>query len=410
MKEILLVHHRLPFPLTNGMDKLRFNLIRLLSKRYNITLVIPVFNETRKEWVDLVKLSVKELITVPAISNEARLRRSRSVYLMRLLKLIILQIPNYATDNYYADLAQRLNQLLKEKKFYFIQFLSDFSAYYLKDIPLNNYIITGPMDDTIEATRLDYQFAARGLKRVGLWLIHRATKKHFTTICQKSDLVLFHSFEDMHRVKLVLGSDFNSGVLPVATDMIEVAENPTTDIEENSMIFVGGLGTTFNQDAVFYFVKEILPAIRKRLQDVTLYLVGNNPPQSIIELGSDMHIIVTGEVADVRPFIRKAAVYISPLRIGTGIKTKIIEALSLSKALVVSPASLQGLWEIDDTLFVCGDNNEFADRVVDLFQNSDLRQDYEKRSAALYNKAYALSKVEPITMDRYFTFEKQIPD
>jgi hypothetical protein len=408
MKEILLIHHRLPYPLTNGMDKLRYNLIITLSKRYRITLAIPIDENTKPEWIENVRPYVKELVTVPVLNKGNRIKKNKWLFFLGPIRLFFFRIPGYASENYYEEFKNRLVILIKEKQFAFIQILSDFSAIYLRYLPQDTYKITGPMDDIIELFYQSYQNATKKSEKLVYWFLFKAVKKYFYIICKQSDLLLFHSIEDLNRVKSVLGFDFNAGVLPVATDRVEKAEESSDDVEPNSIVFVGGFGANFNQDAVMHLVHDILPIIRKKQPEVKLYLVGNHPTAAIKALGVNPNIIVTGEVPDVRPFIRKASVYVSSVRIGTGIKTKIIEALSLSKALVVSSASLQGLWETDNSICVCDENNDFAEQVITFLQNSDLRRKHEKGSASLYNKAYALSKAESLTLACYLEFEKKI--
>jgi glycosyltransferase involved in cell wall biosynthesis len=406
---ILLIHHRLPWPLNSGMDKLRFNLLVTLSKRYKITLAVPIYENTKPEWIEKVRPYVEDLVTVSVLSNENRIRRNKLLFLLSLTRLLFFRIPGYASENYYDSFKNRLVTLINEKQFAFVQILSDFSACYIPYLPQETYRIIGPMDDTIELYYQSYQNATKKSEILVYWFIFRAVKKYFSMICKQSDLLLFHSIEDLKRVKSVLDFDFNAGVLPVTTDIVEKAEKPTDDPESNSIVFVGGFGAHFNQDAAIHLVNDILPIIRKKVPYVTLYLVGNNPPPFIIALGANKNIIITGEVPDVRPFVRKAAVYVSSVRIGTGIKTKIIEALSMSKALVVSSASIQGLWETDDSICVRDDNNDFADQVVAFLQNSDLRRKHEEGSAELYNRAYALAKASSLTLACYLEFEKKIP-
>lgn len=403
--KILLIHHRLPFPLDSGMDKLRYNLISILSKRYDVSLAVPINKNTKPEWIEHIRSCVDELIAVPVNKTT---RKNVWLYSLRYLRLILFRRPVYATESYHKELKDRLVDLTNEKKFYFIQLLSDFSACYLPYLSCQEYLITGPMDDMIESSCQNYRLERKFISKLGIKFSHRAMKKHFSVICKRSSLVLFHSVEDMKRVKSVLGFDFISMVLPVTTDHIEKAEEPSNTVEPNSLVFVGGMGTFFNQDAAIHLVKDILPAIRKKIPDVKLYLVGNHPSASIIELGADKNIIVTGEVPDIRPYVRKAAVYISTARTGTGIKTKIIEALSMSKAMVVSSSSLQGLWETDDSIFICDNDNEFAETTVRLLQNLDLRKKHEKGSAELYNRAYAFSKAESMTSNCYSSIEQKI--
>jgi len=408
MKKILLIHHHLPYPLTNGMDKLRFNLLVTLSQRYKVTLAVPIYENTKQEWIEIVSRYVEELIMVPVLNKKDRIKKNKWLHYLGPLRLFLLRIPDYAFENYYEKFKNRLLTLINEKQFAFVQTLSDFTACYLRYLPHNIYKITGPMDDTIELFCQSYHNATRKSEKLTYWFLFKAVKKYFSIICKQSDLILFHSPEDLNRVKSVLGFDFNAGVLPVATDRVEKAEELSDDIEPNSIVFVGGFGAHFNQDAAMHLVNDILPIIREKQPEVKLYLVGNHPTPDIKALGVNPNIIVTGEVPDVRPFIRKATVYVSSVRIGTGIKTKIIEALSMSKALVVSSASLQGLWETNDSICVCDENIDFAKQVIEFLQNSDLRRKHEKGSAALYNKAYSLPKAESLTLACYMEFEKKM--
>ena len=113
------------------------------------------------------------------------------------------------------------------------------------------------------------------------------------------------------------------------------------------------------------------------------------------------NIVVTGGVEDVRPFIRKAAVYVSAIKLGTGIKTKIIEALAMSKAIVATSALVQGLWEVGDSILISSNDQEFVKNTVSLLRDESLRKKYERKSQKLFNSSYALSKVFPLTINIY---------
>ena len=76
-----------------------------------------------------------------------------------------------------------------------------------------------------------------------------------------------------------------------------------------------------------------MPRIKSRIPDATLTVVGRNPYPSLLELAkSDKSIIVTGRVADVRPYMERADAYVVPLRVGGGTRLKIFEAMAMEKA------------------------------------------------------------------------------
>jgi glycosyltransferase involved in cell wall biosynthesis len=99
-----------------------------------------------------------------------------------------------------------------------------------------------------------------------------------------------------------------------------------------------------NVDGVLYFVREILPFIRKNRPGATLAIVGRTPPPKITQLAAeDPGIQVTGTVADIRPYLWSSAVSIVPLRIGGGTRLKIYEAMAAKIPVVSTTIGAEGL-------------------------------------------------------------------
>jgi glycosyltransferase involved in cell wall biosynthesis len=141
-----------------------------------------------------------------------------------------------------------------------------------------------------------------------------------------------------------------------------------------------------NVDAALHFCQDILPSIRAEADDVHVQLVGNSPPPHVQAL-ADERITVTGFVPDVLPFLDSADVFVCPLRIGGGIKVKMIEALRRGKAIVSTGIGAQGLpAQAREALLVADDPPAFAHAVVTLLQNAPQRAQLERRAAALASK------------------------
>jgi glycosyltransferase involved in cell wall biosynthesis len=149
---------------------------------------------------------------------------------------------------------------------------------------------------------------------------------------------------------------------------IEVPEEPYT------MVYSASMDAIQNSDSAVYFVRTILPLIRRRCPQSRLYLVGRQPPPSVQALASD-HVTVTGFVDDVRPYIARAAVYIVPTRIGGGTRLKILEAMSMGKAIVSTRVGAEGIDCADGSDIVLADSPEmFAEAVVRLFDSIEERR------------------------------------
>jgi polysaccharide biosynthesis protein PslH len=98
-----------------------------------------------------------------------------------------------------------------------------------------------------------------------------------------------------------------------------------------------------NIEAVSDFAQNALPAIRVTHPDTTFAIVGRNPTEAVSALSSLPGVQVTGAVDDVRTWLAGADVVVAPLRIARGIQNKVLEAMAMAKAVVVSKAAAEGI-------------------------------------------------------------------
>jgi glycosyltransferase involved in cell wall biosynthesis len=144
--------------------------------------------------------------------------------------------------------------------------------------------------------------------------------------------------------------------------------------ERQSLAFVANFRHAPNAAAARHLVRDLLPRIRRERPDCRLYLVGDAPPQEIVA-AADAGIVVTGRVPDVEAYLDRAAVVAAPLRLGGGMRVKVLEALTAGKAIVAYPEALAGL-EVEDGVhaLVARDEAGFADAVTSLLADPRLRK------------------------------------
>jgi sugar transferase (PEP-CTERM/EpsH1 system associated) len=130
-------------------------------------------------------------------------------------------------------------------------------------------------------------------------------------------------------------------------------------IEPYSLVFTGRMDFPPNVDGALHFHRRILPKIRASCPQVRWTIVGAEPTARIRTLRADPGVMVTGYVEDVRPHLASAAVVVSPLVTGGGIKTKVLEAWAMSRAVVATSLGCTGLRARD------GENIRIADRPAD---------------------------------------------
>lgn len=397
--KILLIHHRLPYPLLSGMDKATWNLIKILSTAHEITFIVPVdFRHSTHEEIEQVRGICRRLVVVPVINRAKFVKKWQFWYWWRFLRLFFLR-PNIVTENFYPTLAREISKLCMSEKFDLVQAMSLASAEYLRfSGPIPTMILAH--DVYFDLTRSQFLFTKSFIKKFVLWLSYHAYLHYEAKIYMKCHRLLALSAKDLGKIVMLTGDLRYTWILP---DPVEADELPQSVImssirhhDPSSLVFVGGLGPSFNQDAVLYFCQDIFPLIKKRISKAKFYIVGENPPDHIRDLEKDDGVFVTGTVPNVRPFIEHAAVYVAPIRYGGGVKSKIIEALSMGKAIVTTSIALEGLPDTGEDVFrIQNDPEGFANEVVKLLQDSKLRSFLGICARKLFERSYSLTAVAP---------------
>lgn len=153
----------------------------------------------------------------------------------------------------------------------------------------------------------------------------------------------------------------------------------------NSVLWIGHMDVHTNKDAVLYFWKEIYPILKKKYPEVKMTFVGTAPPKEIADAAQkDGHIEATGFVNDIRPYIDEAAVMVVPIRIGSGTRLKILDAMAMGKAIVSTSVGCEGINVSNGKDILIGDDPEdFANKIVELLNNPDMRTNLEKNAIEL---------------------------
>jgi glycosyltransferase involved in cell wall biosynthesis len=136
------------------------------------------------------------------------------------------------------------------------------------------------------------------------------------------------------------------------------------------ILFVASFAHPPNQEALLWFVAQVLPLVRERVSDARLAVVGSNPPQAVLDLAGEA-ISVSGNVSDdvLRQHYQIARVAAVPLRYGAGVKLKVVEALRAGVPLVTTQVGAQGLPGLSQVVAVEETAASFAAAVVALLRD-----------------------------------------
>jgi polysaccharide biosynthesis protein PslH len=156
---------------------------------------------------------------------------------------------------------------------------------------------------------------------------------------------------------------------------IELPERPLNPLGTPplSLLFVGNFRHPPNVDAARRLMTTIFPGVQVRFPASVLYIVGDQPTRRMQQMATS-NVMVTGRVPDVAPYLDRAALVVVPLRLGGGMRVKVLEALAAGKAVVASPLAAEGLDVVDGKhILLAESDQQFTDAIVQLLAEPERR-------------------------------------
>jgi len=299
----------------------------------------------------------------------------------------------YAIRKYCRpEVAARLRRLLQEESFDII--LCDFlvaAGVIPWDQPGSKVLFAHNVEALL--AKRQYQTATNTLWRALCWREWRTTaaaERHYLAL---ADHVLAVSETDRDFFLQYLDPDKVS-VVPTGVD-IEYFQPTAGPEQPNSLIFTGSMDWMPNEDGIIHFREQILPLIRRRLPDVSLWIVGRDPPARLQALAAEeKNVRLTGRVEDIRPYLARGAVCIVPLRVGSGTRLKIFEAMAMGKAVVSTTLGAEGLpVRHGMNILLADEPRDFAAAVVTLLSDPAGRAALGAAARTLVERNYSWARV-----------------
>jgi glycosyltransferase involved in cell wall biosynthesis len=200
----------------------------------------------------------------------------------------------------------------------------------------------------------------------------RKTRTIESSVCRSFDHVITVSDEDQRTVRDEFSIQHTS-VIPGGVDTEFF--RPAGEIPQpGRLVFIGSMDWDPNEDGIVWFLREVYPSIRQRAPHASLWVVGRAPSERLRAIAARAPgVEVTGWVTDVRPFLGRAEVVIVPLRVGSGTRIKIPEAMAMAKPVVATPVGAEGLSFQAGKEISIAQPEDFAGTVVKLLNDPLLR-------------------------------------
>lgn len=202
----------------------------------------------------------------------------------------------------------------------------------------------------------------------------RRTEKYEGGLLDQFSRVLVTSQQDKDAIvslSTVPGIADNVTVIPNGVDLDYFSPDPEVQKQENSIVISGKMSYHANITMVLNFVETIWPKVEAKRPGVQLWVVGKDPSKEIQALSQHPNITVTGTVADIRPYLRRAAVAVAPLVYGAGIQNKVLEGMACGTPVVAAPGAIAAIQVLPGKHLLTANNpDDFANKTVRLLEDA----------------------------------------
>ncbi len=371
---ILMLASDYPYPPTDSNRAVVYNLLRKFKDKHDITLLAMVSGEGAGD-VAAVRPFVRDVVVV-----EHRVKKTLGRRLTSMFSPLPFGVLLYRS----RDFARALERILRHEAFDVIIGGNINMAQYTFGLERTPKIIA-PLD----AISLYYR---RQLSRarepasflyslVQYWKVRRYERRTYS----RYDACVLVARRDAEVIR-ELCPGLPIYFAPSGTDLQpleEVAKEPAT------VAFSGVMDYPPNADAAVFFAHEIFPLVREEVPAATFHVVGKDPRADVRALARRAGVVVTGTVPDVKEYLRFMEVYVCPMRLGAGMKMKVVEAMAAALPVVCTTRGAEGMDLVAGRDFIVEDEpRSFAASVVRLLKDSRLRAEYGRLGRQAVERSY----------------------
>ena len=372
--KIFILLPRIPYPLEKG-DKLRaFNQIKQLAKRNEI--VLCALNDDSK---------VSEQDAFHALQPYCQsinfIKITKPQIGLGLVRAFFKGLPLQCGYFYNRKAARKIDALIAKHKpdILFGQLLRVAEYIRHKNLPktidyqdIFSYGMKRRADVASPITRPIFNMEYRRLKRYEAVIFDDFDVK---TIISEPDRALFpHEKRDK--------------ILIIPNGVDHDYFTPQEKEKKYDLVFTGNMSYPPNVNAVEYLANEIMPIVWKTLPETKLYIAGATPDPKVKKAASDK-IIVSGWLDDIRDAYAQSRVFIAPMRIGTGLQNKLLEAMSMCLPTITSPLANASLGAKPNEEVLIGSNaEEMAKHIITLLTDKEIAQCIAQNGHAFTHRVY----------------------
>lgn len=364
--EILLISRCPPFPLYRGDRLIPYYLARELAARHHLIDLLAFYDQPD----DIAQVPRYERL-FRSVSLLREPRRPALSYARRALRRQA-RFPAHAAESWAPEMWRTIAATLRDRAYDVVHLFGGVQVYeYLPLVRALPNVIVPYEAYSLWLDRALQQPAslpARAVLHARRWMA-----RHYESwMFEGYDRAVVLTDQDARALK-ALNPLTPVVVIPNGVDVDHFT--PTGyEPDEPTLLFIGNYDYLPNCDAALRLARALFPRIKARVPQARLVLVGGQVPRELRACASE-GVEITGRVPDVRPYFEQAMVFVSPLRLGAGIKNKVLEAMAMGVPVVATPLSCDGMPVAHEQQVMLGTtDDELVDSVLRVLGDADLRR------------------------------------
>lgn len=379
--KVLFITQLCPYPPSSGGAIKTYNILKYLGSRHEVSLLTFIRRESET-------LLLSNLSEYCRRIDFCMIHRSEWLNVLHAARSLLTNRSFVIARDWHPGMWAKVSAFLEDSP----------DVIYVDHLQMAQYVPhPAPcpvlLDDHNVEWRIIERFASAGtplLQRLFASLEWRRLRSYELDACSKADRVLTVTPQDRDVLAsngVPVGKVFP---LPVGVDTDQL-KPIALSAKTSKVLTFGTMSWPPNVDAVSYFGESIYPLVRREVPDAEFDVVGANPPPKIASLSRrDPSIKVTGYVEDIRAAAEGAAVFVVPLRIGSGMRVKILDAMALGLPIVTTSIGCEGISLVPGEHALVADTpREFAGAVVRLLRDYRERIRLGRAGRALAENVYA---------------------
>ncbi|HEV7837800.1 MAG TPA: glycosyltransferase family 4 protein [Gemmatimonadaceae bacterium] len=389
-RRILFLSQSLPFPPHSGVTNRTYHVLRELQRDFDVTLV--AFSRrnhqpdasARSQSAAALQKELADVMTpveigsewsfVTKLVNHARSLVSREPYVFY----------EYGGSRFSRQLKEAVDRASPD-----LLHLDSMDLYrWLPSLPA---LPTSCTHHSIESELLRLRAKRIPNAAVRAYMMHQGDlmEKIERRLCPRFDINVMTSETDAERLR-ALAPGSRTSVVPNGVNVDYFRPTPLHAVVPGRVTFLGPTYMFPNRDAVQFFLAEAWDRVRTRCPESSLHLIGKSSAADKDRFQSRPGVVSQGYVPDIRPHFAEAACAVVPIRVGGGTRLKILDAWAMGKAVVSTSIGCEGLQTAEGrNILIRDDPVEFAEAVIQVLSDSELRERLGREGRATVEQTYA---------------------